>query len=155
ADTSLTGPWNVEVEQHLKNQDQYLTGIRELFEKAGLKGWQRDFRTLSRQLDDYGKWVRSEVLPRARPTNRLPPEIYADNLKNFGVSMEPHELMERALFVYASTRDEMQSIATQIAAQRGLESSDYRDVLRELKRAKIPNDRLLAVYNERLAGIEA
>src|SRR6185295_17531630 len=96
-DKSLTGPWNVEVEQHLKNQEQYLKGIKELFEKAGLKGWQNDFKTLSKQLDDDAKWVRATVEPRARTTNRLPPEIYADNLKNFGVSMDPHELIDRAL----------------------------------------------------------
>ncbi|MFL6605333.1 MAG: DUF885 domain-containing protein [Steroidobacteraceae bacterium] len=153
-DTSLTGPWDVEVAQHLKNQEQYLKGIKELFEKAGLKGWQNDFKTLSKQLDEYAKWVRGTVEPRARKTNRLPPEIYADNLKNFGVSMDPHELIDRALFVFASTRDEMQSIATQIAQQRGMKSSDYHDVLRELKKTKIPNDKLLAVYEERLSRIE-
>jgi uncharacterized protein (DUF885 family) len=153
-DQSLTGPWDVEVEQHLKNQEQYLKGIKELFEKAGLKGWQNDFKTLSKQLDAYAKWVRTTVVPRARKTNRLPPEIYADNLKNFGVSMDPHELIDRALFVFASTRDEMQSIATQIAQQRGMKSSDYHDVLRELKKTKIPNDKLLAVYNERLGRLE-
>src|SRR5882757_864475 len=154
SDKSLTGPWTVEVEQHLKNQDQYLKGIQDLFEKAGLKGYQKDLKTLTAQLADYAKWVRATVVPRARPTNRLPPEIYADNLKNFGVNMDPNELMERALFVYASTRDEMQALAVQIAEQRGLKSSDYHDVMRELKKAKIPNDKLLVVYSERLARIE-
>ncbi len=154
-DQSLTGPWTLEVEQHLSNQQQYLKGIHDLFVKAGLKNWQKDFGTLSKQLDEYANWVRATVVPRARRTNRLPPQIYADNLKNFGVSMDPRELIERALFVFASTRDEMDSVAVQIARQRGLKSSDYRDVLRELKKAKIPNDRLLSVYNERLAKIES
>jgi hypothetical protein len=153
-DETLTGPWTVEVEQHLKNQGQYLKGIHDLFDQAGLQGYQKDFKTLSAQLADYAKWVRATVVPRARPTNRLPAAIYADNLKNYGVKMDPHELIERALFVYASTRDEMQSLAAQIAAQRGMKSSDYHDVLRELKKAKIPNDKLLAVYSERLARIE-
>jgi uncharacterized protein (DUF885 family) len=153
-DKSLIGPWTVEVEQHLKNQNEYIKGIQSLFEKAGLKGYQKDLKTLSAQLADYAKWVRATVVPRARPTNRLPPEIYADNLKNFGVNMDPHELIERALFVYASTRDEMQALAAQIAQQRGMKSSDYHDVIRELKKAKIPNDKLLTVYSERLARIE-
>src|SRR5439155_4045533 len=102
-----------------------------------LKGWQKDFATLSKQLDAYAQWVRASVEPRARKTNRLPPEIYADDLKLVGVSMDPHELIDRALFVFASTRDEMQSIAAQIAQQRGIKSSDYPSVLRELKKAKI------------------
>jgi len=152
--SSLTGPWNVEVEQHLKNQAQYMEGIRQLFEKSGLKGWQADFKTLSAQMDDYAKWVRATVLPRARKTNRLPPEIYADNLKNYGVTMDPHELMDRALFVFAQTREEMQSIGVQIARKRGFASTDYRDVIRELKKERIPNDKLLALYSERLGQIE-
>ena len=155
SEKTLTDPWTVEVEQHLKNQDQYLKGIKDLFDKAGLKGYEKDFKTLSAQLADYGKWVRATVVPRARPTNRLPAEIYADNLKNFGVDMDPQALIDRALFVYASTRDEMQALATQIASQRGLKSSDYHDVIRELKKAKIPNDKLLAVYTDRLAHLEA
>jgi hypothetical protein len=154
SDPSLTGPWVVEVEQHLKNQQQYLDGIRDLFEKSGLKGWQKDFGTLSSQVQEYGKWVRATVLPRARQTNQLPPEIYADNLKQFGVTAQPDELIDRALFVFAQTRDEMQSLAASIAHQHGWASADYRDVIRELKKDSIPNDRLLDVYHDRLSRIE-
>jgi hypothetical protein len=150
----LTAPWSVEVQEELKNQDQYVSGIRDLLQKSGLKGWEHDFATFSAQIAAYGAWVRASVLPRARASNLLPPEIYADNLKNLGVTMEPHELMDRALFTFAQTRDEMQSLSLAIARQRGLQSADYRDVIRELKKAHIPNDRLLEVYRERLAGIE-
>lgn len=150
----LTAPWSVEVEEELKNQDQYVSGIRDLLQKSGLTGWEHDFATFSAQIAAYGAWVRAGVLPRARATNLLPPEIYADNLKNFGVTMDPHELIDRALFTFAQTRDEMQSLSVAIARQRGLQSADYRDVIRELKKAHIPNDRLLEVYRERLAGIE-
>jgi len=150
----LTAPWSVQVQQELKNQDQYVSGIRDLLQKSGLKGWEHDFATLSAQIAAYGAWVRASVLPRARASNLLPPEIYADNLKNFGVTMDPHEVMDRALFTFAQTRDEMQSLSMTIARERGLQSADYRDVIRELKKAHIPNDRLLEVYRERLAGIE-
>jgi hypothetical protein len=150
----LTAPWSVEVEEELKNQDQYASGIRDLLQKSGLKGWEHDFATFSAQVAAYGAWVRATVLPRARASNLLPPEIYADNLRNFGVTMDPHELIDRALFTFAQTRDEMQSLSVGIARQRGLQSADYRDVIRELKKAHIPNDRLLEVYRERLAGIE-
>lgn len=150
----LTAPWSVEVQEELKNQDQYVSGIRDLLQKSGLKGWEHDFATFSSQIAIYGAWVRASVLPRARASNLLPPEIYADNLKNLGVTMDPHELIDRALFTFAQTRDEMQSLSVAIARQRGLQSTDYRDVIRELKKAHIPNDRLLEVYRERLAGIE-
>ena len=154
-DPALTAPWSVEVEQELKNQPQYLSGIRDLLQKSGLHGWQKDLATLSAQLDAYGTWVRATVLPHARTTNLLPPEIYADNLKQFGVTMDPHELIDRALFTYAQTRDEMQALAAVIARQHGWKSADYRDVIRELKKQRIPKERLIEVYRERLAGIEA
>lgn len=154
ADPKLTAPWLVEVEQELKNQGEYVSGIRDLFQKSGLRGWQRDFATLSAQIDAYGKWVRATVLPRARATNLLPPQIYADNLRQFGVTMDPHELIDRALFTFAQTRDEMQSLCAAVARQHGWQGSDYRQVVRELKKQRIPNERLIEVYRERLAGIE-
>ena len=141
---NLTAPWNVEVEQDLKNTDRFLDGIRELFEKSGLKGWQRDFATLSKQVHEYSDWIRSAVLPHARKTNRLPPEIYADNLKNFGVEMDPHELIDRAQVSYQTTRDELDSLARQVSKAKGFPSSDYRDVIRELKKDQVPNDQLLS-----------
>jgi hypothetical protein len=154
-DASLTGPWNVEVEQHLRNQPQYLKGIEDLFRSSGLHGWQRDLDTLTSQLGSYAGWVRTTVLPRARSTNRLPPQIYADNLRQVGVLMDPHEIIERALYVYAQTREEMQSLAAQVAAQHGFKSADYHDVIRELKKERIPDDKLLEFYRERLSSIES
>ena len=98
--------------------------------------------------------MRATVLPHARATNLLPPEIYADNLKQYGVTMDPRELMDRALFTFAQTRDEMQTLAASIARAHGWKSGDYRDVLRELKKDRIPDDKLLEVYRARLAGLE-
>ena len=155
ADPTLTAPWSVELQQALKNQDQYVAGIHDLLKDSGLKGWEKDFATFSSQIDAYGKWVRATVLPRARAGNLLPPEIYADNLKQYGVAMDPRELMDRALFSFAQTRDEMQTLAASIARSHGWKSGDYRDVLRELKKDRIPNDKLLEVYRARLAGLEA
>jgi len=154
ADPKLTAPWSVELEQSLKNQSEYLAGIHDLFKESGVQGWEGDFATLSAQIDAYGKWVRATVLPRARTSNLLPPEIYADNLKQYGVAMDPRELMDRALFTYALTRDEMQTLAAGIARAHGWKSGDYRDVLRELKKERIPNDKLLEVYHARLAALE-
>jgi hypothetical protein len=150
----LTGPWTVEVEQSLANQPRYIDGIREVLRKSGLKGWERDFQVLEKQLVAHGEWVRKEILPRARKDNRLPPEIYADNLRNVGVKTEPQQLIARALVGFQQTRDEMQALARLVAQQRKLTSSDYRDVLRVLKAEKIPDDQLLPIYRARLAALE-
>ena len=139
----LTGPWTVEVEQNLENEPRYVSGIRDLFKESGLTGWQADLELLEQQLAEHSRWVRSAILPRARKTNRLPPEIYADNLRNFGVDADPRALIDQAVLSFVETRDEMQTIAGLVAKERGYKSSDYRDVLRELKKDKIAKDQLL------------
>jgi uncharacterized protein (DUF885 family) len=154
ADAKLIGPWIVEAQQYLDNQPRFLDGIEKLLTQSGLKGWQRDMKTLRKQFAEYETWVRSTVLPRARKTNQLPPALYADNLKNFGVQMSPQEVMERALADYVQTRDEMQVTAAEVAKQRNWSATDYRDVVRALKKERIPQDKLLALYKERLKQIE-
>ncbi|HSQ70688.1 MAG TPA: DUF885 domain-containing protein, partial [Steroidobacteraceae bacterium] len=147
-------PWTVEVEQDLANQPRYVAGIRDLLEKSGLEGWQQDLALLEKQLEQHAAWVKAEIMPRARQTNRLPAEIYADNLRNFGVKADPRELIDRALVGFVQTRDEMQALSRLIAAERKLPSSDYRDVLKALKKDGIANDELLATYRARLKSIE-
>jgi len=49
---------------------------------------------------------------------------------------------------------QMQGIAAQIAKERHLPSSDYRDVIAALKKEQIPGDQVLPHYQERLAEIE-
>jgi hypothetical protein len=151
----LIGPWIVEAQQYLDNQGRYLDGIQTLLQKSGLKGWQKDMQTLRRQFDDYAAWVRTTVLPRARKTNQLPLELYADNLKRFGVEMDPRELMSRALASYQQTRSELQPLARRVAEQHKWTVTDYRDVIRELKKRRIAEDQLLSSYTARLEQIEA
>jgi len=153
-DSSLTWPWVVEVQQNLDNAPRYIDGMRDLLQKSGLKGWQKDFDALTRELKAHNDWVRSVVLPRARQTNRLPPEIYADNLKAYGVEADPRDLIQRAMFAYLQTRDEMDSLARIYAAQKGLKSSNYRDVIRELKKNRVAGDQVLPVYKAHLAQLE-
>ena len=151
----LIGPWIVEAQQYLDNQPRYLDGIHELLEGSGLKGWQKDMKTLRAQFGEYDKWARATVLPRARKTNQLPAELYADNLKRFGVDMDPKEVMARALASYQQTRSEMEPLARRIAEERKWTKIDYRDVIRELKKQRIADDQLLALYTGRLEQIEA
>jgi uncharacterized protein (DUF885 family) len=153
-DSALTWPWAEEVKQDLENAPHYVEGMRDLLKKSGLKGWQKDFDALARQLKAHDEWVRTTVLPKARKTNLLPPEIYADNVKNFGVDADPRDLMQRALFAYLQTRDEMDALARVYAAQNGLASVGYRDVIRELKKHRVAGDQVLPVYRSHLAQLE-
>lgn len=155
ADPKLLGPWVVEAQQYLDNQARYLDGIEQLLKESGLKGWQRDMKTLRKQFAEHDTWARATVLPRARKTNQLPAELYADNLKNVGVEMSPQEIMERALADYVQTRDEMVVTAAALAKQRNWPESNYRDVIRRLKTERIPKDKLLDLYKSRLTEMEA
>jgi len=153
-DASLIWPWVVEVQQHLDNAPSYIDGMRDLLQKSGLKGWQKDFDALTRELKSHNDWVRTTVLPRARKTNRLPPEIYADNLRGYGVEADPRDLMQRAMFAYLQTRDELDALARVYAEQKKLKSSNYRDVIRELKKNRVAGDQVLPVYKSHLAVLE-
>jgi hypothetical protein len=152
---ALIGPWTVEAKQYLDNQPRYLDGIQKLLEDSGLKGWQKDMQTLRKQLNEYGQWATATVLPRARKTNQLPAELYADNLKRFGVQMDPREIMSRALSSYQQTRSEIEPLARRIAEEHKWAKTDYRDVIRELKKQRIADDQLLRLYTSRLEQIEA
>jgi uncharacterized protein (DUF885 family) len=154
ADSSLTWPWENEVKDSLDNSKTYIEGIRQLLQKSGLKGWQKDFDALAKQLSAHDEWVKTAVLTHARKTNRLPPEIYADNLKGFGVDADPRDVMRNAQTAFLQTRDELDTLARIYAAQKGLKSADYRSVVRELKKNHIPEDQVLNAYKARLAVIE-
>ena len=153
-DSALIGPWVVEAQQYLDNQTRYLDGIEQLLKQSGLKGWQKDMQLLRQQVNEYGAWIRSTVLPRARQTSQLPAELYADSLKQFGVMMTPHELIDRATASFTATRTEMQSVTRTVAAQRNWQMNDYRAVLRELKKERIADDKLMPLYQGRLKQLE-
>src|SRR5580698_3633645 len=55
---------------------------------------------------------------------------------------------------FTEIQGEMKGIAAQIAKQRNLPSSDYRDVMRELKKKQLVGDAILPFYEERLKQIE-
>ena len=81
-------------------------------------------------------------MPRARDDFRLPPDLYADNLKNVGLDIPPDALIAKAELAYAEIRNEMRAIAPLVAKQHNLEVTDYRDVIRALKKNQIARDRV-------------
>ena len=155
ADRNLLGPFTGEVQQSLDSFPTVLAGIKELLKKSKVKGWKRSYAALERQLMAYNDWIRAEILPRARTDHRLPPEVYADNLHQFGVDISPEELISKGLTSFAEIRNQMSITAGLIAKERGLPDSDYRAVIRKLKEQQIPNDEVMAFYRDRLSRIEA
>jgi hypothetical protein len=154
ANKTLIGPYVGEVEEGLNNNATYMDGIEELFKKANIAGWEADFAALKTQVKEYDDWVRNRVMPRTRKEVRLPEVIYVNRLANVGVDIAPEQMIERAGFDFQEVRDEMQVVAGVIAARNQLPSSDYRDVIRELKKSSIAPDQLMPYYRERLKDIE-
>jgi Bacterial protein of unknown function (DUF885) len=150
----LVGPSKVAVEKNLENTQAYITGIGLLLEKYKMTGYQDAFTKLKEQLATYDAFVRAEVLPKARSDFRLPAELYTISLENYGIDYTPDELTRLAHAGFAQLQSEMQPIAAKIAKERHLSSSDYRDVIRELKKDQIPGDQVLPHYQRRLAEIE-
>ncbi len=150
----LIGPYASEVQDGLDNNATYMDGIEDLFKKAGIQGWEADFAALKAQVADYDAWVKARILPRARKEVRLPEAVYVNRLANVGVDIAPEEMIERAGFDFQEVRDQMQVVAATIAAQKKMLTTDYRDVLRELKKTSIPPEQLLPWYRERLKDIE-
>ncbi len=150
----LLGPSKLEVEKNLENTNAYLNGIGLLLEKYKMQGYQDAFAKLKDQLVAYDSFVRKEVLPKARSDFRLPADLYAIQLEDFGIDYTPAELTRLAHSSFTELQGQMQSLAFKIAKERHLPSSDYRDVIRELKKDQIPGDQILPHYEKRLAEIE-
>ncbi|GGC25092.1 DUF885 domain-containing protein [Pseudoduganella buxea] len=155
ANPKLLGPYKGEVEQALNDGPALVKGMRELLAKSEVKGWEPAFAALEKQLAAYEKDVRAQILPRARADHRLPAELYADNLRQFGVDIPPQELVAKALTSFAEIRNQMNITAGLIARERKLQDADYRAVIRELKKQQIPVEQVMPLYAERLNQIEA
>ena len=147
-------PVRTEIETELGRNSNYIEGIAALLEKYNLTGWQEPYNTLKSQLADYDAWTRANVLPKARTDFRLPAEEYALNLEDYGIDIPPDQLTAMAHQAFSEFQAEMKPIADQIAEERHLPSSDYRDVMRELKKQQLVGDAILPFYQERLKQIE-
>jgi len=143
----LLQPTRREVEQALANVDTYIEGIKDLFGKYKIAGADEALKATAAQLQAYADWTRSEVLPKAREDARLPAPLYAFQLKQVGIGVEPQVLMDRAQVEFMETRSAMRQLAPLVAKAKGLpEGGDYVDVIRALKGNKIADDQLEHYY---------
>ncbi|HEY5805080.1 MAG TPA: DUF885 family protein, partial [Lysobacter sp.] len=148
-DKALLRPTKLEVEQALGNVDTYVAGIKDLFAKYKVAGAEEALAAMDTQLKAYGQWARASVLPDARTDTRLPAELYANQLKQYGIDIDPMLLIRRAQVEFMETRAAMQQLAPLVAKEKGLKVSDphdYVSVIRALKQQNMPNDQLEGRY---------
>ncbi len=155
-DKALLGPFKGEVEQKLANTQRYADGIRKLFAKYKLDNadGKAALDALDAQLKAYDGWVRSTVLPRARTDFRLPEPLYAYNLRQVGIDIPPQELMKQAQLEYVELRGMLQVLAPTVAKAQGIDATDYRDVMKALKKQQLDKDQVVPWYHEVLGRIE-
>jgi len=152
--SGLLGPARAEVHKDLANTGTFIDGIGELFEKYKIGGFEEAYSKLKEQIAAYNDFVRKEVLPRSRQDFRLPAELYDFSLTQYGVDIPAAELTVMAHTAFRQIQDEMQTLAPQVAKQKGWKLTDYRDVIRELKKDQLVGDQILPHYYKRIAEIE-
>lgn len=155
AKPGLLFPAKAAVDRSLADSKAFVDGIPALFDKYGLKGYEADFAALRSQLAAYDTFVRESVLPRARTDFRLPREVYARNLRQFGVDIPADQLTKMAHDAFDAIQAEMTALAPEVAKARGLAVTDYRAVIRELKKKQLVGDAILPHYQHRLKELEA
>ena len=155
AQKELLGPFKDQVDRDLGNIGFFASGLDELFKKYDMPDAAPHLATLKTQFAAYEKAVRADVMPRTRTDFRLPQELYASNLEQFGVDIPPAELARMAHRAFDEIQKEMQAIAAAIGKEQGNPTADYRDVIRELKKQQLVGDAILPHYQKRLKEIEA
>ncbi|MEQ1513793.1 MAG: DUF885 domain-containing protein [Lysobacteraceae bacterium] len=153
-DAGLLHPTKLEVEQALSNVDTYAKGIRKLFAQYKVSGSGPALAALDKQFADYDAWVRKDVLPTARTDTTLPPEVYALQLKQVGIDIPPALLIQRARLAFMETRAAMDRLAPLVAKEKGIAATDYRSVIRALKRDTIADDQLETRYRAVIDAID-
>ncbi len=149
----LIQPFVGEVQQDLERAPVMIEGLDGLFAATELQGYEDDLALLSQQLTAYNEWVAETILPNTRPDAALPRELYQLQLKNFGVDDSPEELLRTGQVAFMNIRNEMMALAPLVAAQKGFETDDYREVIGLLKADQVPGDELMAAYQDVMGQI--
>lgn len=148
SDAALMGPVKLEVEQAITNAPTFAKGLRELFAARKIEGADAALTALDAQTADFVAWARATVLPKTRTDFKLPRDLYAQRLVEIGIDIAPETLIERAQLEFMETRAAMAALAPQVAKQHGIADTDYRAVIRTLKRKQIDAKAIEAHYRK-------
>ncbi len=148
-------PYRGELEQQLASSNEYLDGVQQLLDQYQVRGGDKALKELRVQVGLWNDFLRRDVLPKARADFRLPADLYAVRLREVGMNLPPAELAARAQTAFIEIRNQMVALAPLVARDLQMESTDYRGVIRVLRSRQVEGDATLALYQERLAAIEA
>ena len=149
------GPYRGKVEQDLANTAAFVEGVRKLYTQYAIPGAGEVLQAMATQMQEYDSWVRQHVLPHARDDFRLPPELYAYQLSTFGLGISPLDLVRKAELEFGEVQNELAALAPLVAKAHGYGETDYRGVIRELKKEQLSKEEIEPYYRVVIAEIEA
>ncbi len=152
--TGMIFPSKQAMEVDLSRNASMVSGIEELFKKYNISGWEKTYAAIKKQLEDYDAWVKATVLPKARTDFRLPAEEYKLALEGYGIDIPPADLAKIAHAAFTDIQNQMKPLAEEIAKKNNLPSSDYREVIKLLKKKQVIGDSIMPLYKGHLADIE-
>src|SRR5205085_8202457 len=85
---------------------------------------------------------------------KLPEELYRYQRKTRGNDMAVEELISRANTQFHEIQNEMQTLARLVAKEKGITATDYRDVIRALKKEQFSGPAIMTHYQGRIKEIE-
>jgi len=154
AKKGLLWPNKTDLERYLRDSPRFMAALPQLFQKYGIEGYEEAYETLQKQMDAYHDYLKKEILPNARTDFRQPEELYAYSLEQIGITIPPQELIFRAQTAFSEIQNEMHTIAALVAKEQGLETTDYRDVIRHLKKKQFEGEAILPHYKQRIGELE-
>lgn len=147
-------PSRQEMEVILSRNASMVDGVQELFIKYKINGWEKPYEIIKRQLEEYDKWVRDNILPKGRVDFRLSPEKYKLELENYGIDISSSEIADMAHALFKDIQSQMKPIAEKLAKKYHMPSADYRALIQFLKKDQIIGDSILPLYRSHLTEIE-
>ena len=142
------------LKQDLNNNADQIFKIQEFLRQQQVPDYQEAYEALKTQLFDYETFIRSEVLTKAKTNFRLPTELYAFELQQQGIEIPIEELIQQARSAFVRTQKQMDEIAPEIARQKGIEVSGYREMIEILKQEQLSAPETLDLYQKRAKDLE-
>ena len=143
-----------QLEEGLKSNASQVSEIQAFLRQQEVPNYQETYAELKTQLFDYETFIRREVLAKAEKDFRLPLELYVFELEQQGIEMPIEELIQQAHTVFTQIQSQMDEMAQEIAQQRGIEVSNYRDLIQILKREQLSAQKTLNLYQKRAEDLE-
>ena len=142
------------VEEDLENNASQIIEILNFLKEREIPDYQQAYTKLKTQLFDYETFVRREILTEIEDNYRLPAELYAFELEQQGIEIPIEELIQRARLAFVRVQEQMNEMAQKIARKRGIEVSDYREMIEILKQEQLSPEDTLDLYQKRAKDLE-